>query len=731
MRSLPVAVFAFAVSLTTVRAADQVTVIVGRGAADLEHFAARELVGQFKRLFGVNVVLADSIPDRQDKLVLLGSPSRNAAVRAIAGGSWPRLSDQGFLLRSFDRDGRRGVMVGGESPVATLWAVYELGHRFGIRYLLREDMFPDPQPLKLSGFDVIMEPELRTRTWRTISDSVIGSESWGIDDHQKLLRQLAKLKFNSVMLSISPWHPFVHYEFRGVKKQTGALWFGERFVIDAETPGRVAFASTGEFTNPDLSGAATYEQMTESGIRHVRQIMLEAQRLGMSVGVAISALEFPREFRQVLPGLEALDGLRNLSCVPSDELPPDDPGLKELVATKLRAYIETYPKIDRIYLTPSEVHEWQTPVDSAWQQLSQLIGKDAPSLDSLMKSAGSRPQIAAGDRGERSIKGNIVALAFLHNLLADSKLLQRADGSSVDLTITSVDPVLYPVLDRVIPARASTLNFVDETARRTLENTEILEALPADRVRSQLVITLADDHVGVLSQAATRSISELVEVIRKSAWDGFATQCRMLAELDPTVHFLSRAAWDRDVTARSAHDDLFATITGKQSASDRLWLAMGYLEAAAELTGSSGSGFSFPLEGMLMKHYCGDPAPDWWEQQNKLYTEAMIELYRAASNRHPRADRRMFYWAKRSEYVLEYLGAVKAVRAAGIARKKGQNEEVMAQLEVAIESLYNAMDTLSDVVEDQSDRGLIATLNRHAWRPLTIEYEKLLEEPEH
>ena len=45
-----------------------------------------------------------------------------------------------------------------------------------------------------------------------------------------------------------------------------------------------------------------------------------------------------------------------------------------------------------------------------------------------------------------------------------------------------------------------------------------------------------------------------------------------------------------------------------------------------------------------------------------------------------------------------------------------------------MEKLYNAIDTLSDVVQDQGDRGLIAVLNKFAFEPLKKEYEKVLDE---
>ena len=106
----------------------------------------------------------------------------------------------------------------------------------------------------------------------------------------------------------------------------------------------------------------------------------------------------------------------------------------------------------------------------------------------------------------------------------------------------------------------------------------------------------------------------------------------------------------------------------------------------------------------------------------------MIELYRSHDAAAPRSRPLLFYWAKRSEYVLEYLQCVKSLRAAGVAQEAGDHEVAIEEIETAVEQLYNAMDTLSDVVRDQGDQALIAVLNAYAYQPLLLEYEKLLSE---
>ncbi len=247
------ALLVFLIGLSLVEgtiAAERVVVVVGEEASELDQFAADELVTQFERLFDVDMSVANSVPHDASSIVLIGNPDTNPA---LSGKDWPTITDQGIVLKSIFIGNRPGLMVGGGSPAATLWAVYELGYQFGVRYLLRQDIYPEtPIRLKLEDFKVVMEPQMRTRTWRTINDFAIGPESWPLIDHQRLLRQLAKMKFNRLMLSVYPWHPFVHYQCRGVKKQTGTLWFGEKYPIAHDAPGRTAFAGATVFENPDL-----------------------------------------------------------------------------------------------------------------------------------------------------------------------------------------------------------------------------------------------------------------------------------------------------------------------------------------------------------------------------------------------------------------------------------------------------------------------------------------------
>ena len=360
--------------------------------------------------------------------------------------------------------------------------------------------------------------------------------------------------------------------------------------------------------------------------------------------------------------------------------------------------------------------------------MDQLKHRGVPAdltVEKLSQPARDRQTIVSGDRGEQAVRGNLVGLAFFQSLFDDPQLLKRTDGSNVQLVVTSVDPALFPVLNHVVPPDAGTLNFVDYTSRRSVENKDLIAQVPAGKVSSELIMTLADDNVGILPQSAMQSLSTLTKSIKQHDWEGFSTRYWVPAELDPAVYFLARASWEKDLTAGQAVRELWTTATGNAAAADRLWKAWQHLEAATDLIDKHAIGFTFPVQGMLMKHANENPLPEWWQQANDAYTAYMVELYRAHGAIDGDAKPILFYYAKRSEFALEYLAAVKAVREAALAKKEGNIEQAMEHFETALEQTHNCINTLSDVAQDQSDRGVIAVLNAYAYRPLLAEYEKL------
>jgi alpha-glucuronidase len=176
-----------AASLAPAKADTHVAIITSANAHALEQLAARELESQFRRLFvNIHTSLSHQPTSEAELLILVGSPQTNPHLKRAVGDLWPDCSDQGLVIKSVNLDGRQALVVGGGSPVATLWAVYELGQRYGVRYLLRDDVYPQKKchcqwltwtsPLNRnyergSGVPSTISPWVRNRgVWQTTSE---------------------------------------------------------------------------------------------------------------------------------------------------------------------------------------------------------------------------------------------------------------------------------------------------------------------------------------------------------------------------------------------------------------------------------------------------------------------------------------------------------------------------------------------------------------------------------
>lgn len=693
----------------------------------MERHAARELGDLLKRSFQeITVQHSETVGEQPQTTILVGSPNTNPHV-AKHFQKWPRVSDQGIVIRS--HPSQRLYAVGGGSPAATLWAVYELGHKLGIRYLPRGDMAPlKKQPLDLSKIDTLMEPILRDRTWRTVNNFAIGPASWGLTEHKRFLQQLAKLKYNRLVVHVEPWQPFAQYEVGGVKKTTALHWRGEQLRVDGDVAGKKVFRGAKLFENPDFAGLESSAQHHAAGRKHFQGLIDSAHALGMTVGVSISPLEFPSEFQRLLPGSTARS--KRLTISPGAKQKPQDETLQQLVKARIRAYLDAYPGLDELHLTMPESHAWTQHAEAALDILKQLGAPKVLTVEQLVKQAGKRNLTVNGDRGEQTVRGNFVALAFLSEALSDDGLLKGKNGKRVKLVVTGIDPALFSLLGKLLPRNAAALHFVDDTARRVAENWKFVSSVPAKDVSSQLIMTLGNDQIGVLPQSSLRSVGKLTKDIKRNGWSGFATRFWVPGELDSATYFLSRAAWEQNMTAEQSFKELWTTATGNASAADRLWIGWGHLETATDLIDKHQLSFAAPDSSMLMRHYTADPIPEWWQSATDAYTQHMVELYRAHGAIDGEAKPHLFYYAKRGEFPLQYLAAVKSVREAGIAKKAGDTEAALEHLEAALESIYDGITTLSDVARDQSDRAVIAVLNQYAYRPLLAEVERLSEASE-
>ena len=705
---------------------DRISIIIGEDAPKLERFAATELVAQFRQLFEVEVVLAEPKGLRPStQHVLIGSPVTNSLIRSSYTAQWPKLSGQGICVRSLSGTERPTLLVGGETPVATLWAAYELGHHFGIRYLLHGDIFPSKKIFpQFDGLEIVLEPQFQTRAWETLGPFACGQIAWTLEEQRRVIGQLAKLKYNRIVLSFAPWQPFVHYEWSGVPKSSAKWWHGGPYRVDGDTVGRDAFEGAAIFTHPDFEGKMSYQDITDQATTLARGIIDTAHELGMSAAIAFSPLEFPAEFDKVLPGAEPR-GLETLVITPGGAQSPDDPVLLGLARKKINAYLATYPDVDSLYLTLPAVSTWNGHADHAWDMLgaeSQII-KGTP-LDELIFNVTEQEE-------RESLQSGITALACLRQIVSHREVLKKTDQHNIPVVVAGIDSALYGLLDELNPEHNEFLHGVDASALKLTTNVATLRSVPVESAkRSNLVLTLHDRNVGPLPQCVLGDIHQLVNVLDSQRWNGFLARYPLVGDSAPVLYYLSRASFDSQMTPEQALDQFFTAVCGSGTVAS-LTKCYDLLEKATHLIYENEPEIAQPLPGMLMRHYVGKgPSPEWWDEAKTFYLQSLSEDGRAIERSESQGRPYLLFLISRLVVGFSHFGTLEALHASGEAKHKEDFEKATEQFEAAIESLHGGVHSFASQTRYRSDLGTIAILNAYGYHPMLKELEALYEAEE-
>ena len=699
----------------------RIAVVVGSRAEPLERYAANQLCEYLEKLYGIKTRPATELPVSAQVSLLVGSPRTNPHVaKALGEKGWPKVSDQGIVLKRANAQGERALVIGGGSPAATLWAVYELVERWGVRYLLHRDVLPeDAGPFQLPDEDVVLEPALRVRQWRVINDFACGPESWGMADYRPVLDQLAKLKFNRIYLSIYPWQPFLHLETKGLKRRSAWLWYDYHYPITDDMPGRHLFGNVREFWNPDLPNGGSYGELAAAGEQLVHNLMAHAHARGMECAITASLMEFPAEFKPLLKDAQPVHQLGRLTIVPGVGTDVDDPGVTELAATILRTTANTYPEADFIMLWAPEFRQWIDTYELAWKRLDAKYGVHSRlALTDAVEAASHRVGYAGGvARAVQEVKGDIVALYFYDRLLRDLEVMQTTKRPDMRFVFGHISEELFPILGQILPQGWETLNGIDYTPSRVVKRRKVLEQLPGKEIPASLIYTLHDDNIGVLPQLMTQPLHQLTEALRSNDWAGYCTRYWLVGDHDPCLAYLAQAAWDATATPEAVYRDQVTAACGRPAVDDMLTVFR-EVETTTLALEEHAMGLTFPVPGMIMKHWTPHDMPVELYEARRGYQRALAAARRGRVNSNARGHGYVDYWIGRLEFGIGYLDTIEAVRAAASAEAAKKTDEASQHADSALAKARSALEAYARVARDQSDRGAIATMAEYVYRPI-------------
>lgn len=712
-------------------------------ADELQRFAAVELQRYLQRLFKFSAEIITTAPAEPACCFVLGL----AAAPHIrqASGFLPALSPQGHVLRRVAPD---TMILAGGSSAAVTWAVYELVERYGVRYLLHEDVFPEsPGAFHLPDVDVVLEPVLSLRSWRQFNDLPTGPAMWSLAQQQAFIRQIFKLKFNGIYLSLWPQHPFVDYEVHGIRRRSATLLFGQKIPIQADNIGREHLPDSPFLDNPEMLAARTFPEKLEAGRRLLNGILGTARSFGMHTAIAFQPLEFPAEFRPLLqrPTEEGIQ-LGGLTCAERGDLM--NPGHIELVRATLEAYLEHWGQVDECYLGLPEHPHADRYFRRCWQELDRKyrLEKDFPLEDLLAR--GQRNHLIPGglERAEREFKSAVAMLHFFDRFFADNDLLAQAGEQHVGINLAlggNAEPLL-PLLDRVLWEGGGISTSLGYTASRAVRSMHYMEGLDASKVPAVLIVTLQDDNIGSVPQIATENIHILFQALQRLGWRGVLTRHWPIGDLDPTAAYMARASWDAGVTPRAAYEDHFTHAYGAAS-TESLCQVMRILEDATIVLDLDFLSLFFPVLGIMCRSAEEEePMPAGLFHVRAMYEECRRILLRLQDEPGPRAGKaELAYWISRLNFAIQALvekellceGGMQ-VHAARAARKAGDEDKAAEHLaqaraiyQRAIEAGEAALHATASQVRDDSDRATLAAYYHFFVREVKEKIAELLEIP--
>ena len=697
-----------------------VGICVSPAADELQELAASELRRYLKRLFNVNAKITVGSGAASKARFVLGLAADPLVLKA--SGGLPRLSAQGHVVR---RTSENTVVLAGGSGAAVAWAVYELVERYGVRYLLHEDVFPDaPGPFNLPDVDATFEPVQKLRSWRQFNDLPTGPAMWSLEQQRSFIKQVFKLKFNGVYFCLWPHQPFVDYEASGIRRQSACMLFGQKIPIDNETIGREHLPDVPYLNNPAFLGIKDFPEMLAAGKRLIHSMIEYAKGLGMQTAIAIQPLTFPWEFGRLLEDQSGRIQLGDLVISETGRL--TNPNHTELIRAKMQAYLKEYGEVDELMLHLPEHPQAERNFRQCWRELAEKYELEPEfRIDEFLARVQSNYLTSGGpERAEREFKSAVAMLHFFDRFFAGNDLLEQAAAQevSVGLSLGTGAVETFPFLDRVLWPGATVDTNLDYTSSRAVRKIHNMEAIDASKVPAALIITLQDDNVGSVPQVATESIHVLMQAMSRLGWRGYYTRYWPISDLDPTVAYMARASWDASVTPRAAYRDHFGHVYGRASA-ESFCQVMRMLEDATVLLDVSIS-LLFPVLGIMTRFIESDHVmPEVLFHVRATYEQARRVLERLRDLPGPSArGSNLAHWISRLDFSIHALREVELlceggleVHAAKAAAESGDGNAASEHLARA-RDVYSravaeggaAMEATAGSVRDDSDRATLA-----------------------
>jgi hypothetical protein len=692
-----------------------VCIITGKDPARLVDLAAQELKIYLLRLFGISAEIKTGTAQAgtdENILFILAPPEKlHGSYRSRWTGEMPILSDQGFLIKQVS--GKTAWLIGG-SPVATLWAVYELAENWGIVYSLQGDVFPSGSAgLVLPDKYDVFEPRQKIRSWRLMNALMTGAECWSLEQQKKVICQLVKQKYNGLHLNLWVHHPYVNFMIDGITKKTPSFNFGIPIPVTKDNIGLEHLRGSDLFINPEFIHCRTPEEWYKTGADYANSLIDHAKSFDMDISSAFQPFDYSKEFAPLLEKPVPVTQLGDLFITEGGDI--YNPSHVRLLRAQFEAYINAYPQTDSFHITFPEHARNSAGYDDAWKSLDKRFGLSSKyDIEEIINDPTSNYLAAGGpSRSVEEAKMTVVMLDALHKLLDMSGVLKEIQKQKKVLGISAglSCPQLLPVISDALWPDAHITITTGYTASRGTRYLRKLENIDSSHIKVEQVLTLQDDNVGSLPQISSYSTQRLLEFGIEKGWNGYYTRFWPIGDLDPISEYLSHASWRKDVTPDTAYRNYAGRLYGKESEA-AVSQALRLQEDATILLDTDHLTLLFPAR-LIMSWFVG-------ENKKCLMTESLWHIKALFEEVRPILEKlvkdinskealsHMMYWISRIDFSDKALSGIAMLDRGNSALNEKNKNAAREYYERAVECFKQALEITAANIRDDSDIGTLA-----------------------
>lgn len=560
----------------------EAAIVVGESPGASDRHMAEELQRYVRLLSGAELpIVAPAAAPAGKRLIVVGGPASNplsadAARRGLC--RFEGLKAEGFIIKSVDLDGRPVLIVGGNDDAGTMYGIYDLVERLGVVFQLSGDVIPERKPdLAMPDADVRSEPFLAHRG--LLAEHGFGSWYMGIQDYDRLLDQMAKMKFNTLHFLWGMGSEFLRFSYKGKvgeiinTPESGYTAWGRNTrswgVSPHSTTGTADDVRVGRSVFPDryigapeFAGVRTQEEAFAAGREFVRAVIRHAHLRHIAVALMNSELSFvppnlvDQESRGFSHGDEYM--FQRFSGV---ALSPADPATLDIWEAAMEAMIKTYPDADAYgFWTTEHSPEMKDPRIQAILHENAALRAKLPSVAEIRK----RGNVIVGGAMNAAESQQLDA-DFLQVYLA-AKLVDRVKRHHPQtqlMVMTLFRGYKLPILDEMLPKDVWLGNL--EECATTKSVMDFYSGMPGRELFVFPRVSDDGDEFHMQLNATEFHEDEIFAGAAKYGLTGMVGQLLHVRNSEYNARYLAEGGWNSAIEPRSFYKTYLGKLYGREA----------------------------------------------------------------------------------------------------------------------------------------------------------------------